>query len=74
MPRTRIGENKLDETIAFHGHWCPGLAIGVRAAGWAIPEMGKSSAEGIVAVVETDVCSVDARVLCIPCFDSIERR
>jgi formylmethanofuran dehydrogenase subunit E len=60
MPITRISENKLNETIAFHGHWCPGLAIGIRAAEWAISEMGKSSDEEIVTVVETDMCGVDA--------------
>jgi len=56
----RIDEKKLNETIAFHGHWCPGLAIGIRAAEWVISEMGKSSDEEIVTVVETDMCSVDA--------------
>lgn len=56
----RIDEKKLNETIAFHGHWCPGLAIGIRAAEWVISEMGKSSDEEIVTVVETDMCGVDA--------------
>jgi formylmethanofuran dehydrogenase subunit E len=51
---------QVQETIAFHGHWCPGLAIGVRAALWALEEMGKSPDEEIVAVVETDMCGVDA--------------
>ena len=50
----------IDQTIAFHGHWCPGLAIGIRAAQWALEEMGKASDEEIVAVVETDMCGVDA--------------
>jgi formylmethanofuran dehydrogenase subunit E len=46
--------------MEFHGHWCPGLAIGIRAAEWALKEMGKSPDEEIVAVVETDMCGVDA--------------
>ena len=50
----------INQTIAFHGHWCPGLAIGIRAAQWALEEMGKASDEEIVAVVETDMCGVDA--------------
>ncbi len=50
----------IDQTIAFHGHWCPGLAVGIRAAQWALEEMGKASDEEIVAVVETDMCAVDA--------------
>ena len=44
----------------FHGHWCPGLAIGIRAAEWALGNMGRASDEEIVAVVETDMCAVDA--------------
>jgi formylmethanofuran dehydrogenase subunit E len=50
----------IQEAIAFHGHWCPGLAIGVRAAEWALGEMGRAADEDIVAVVETDMCAVDA--------------
>ncbi len=55
-----INPEIVDQTIAFHGHWCPGLAIGIRAAQWAVEEMGKASDEEIVAVVETDMCAVDA--------------
>jgi formylmethanofuran dehydrogenase subunit E len=58
--RCRISPELIEETIRFHGHWCPGLAIGVRAAEWALAEMGKAGDEDIVAVVETDMCAVDA--------------
>jgi len=45
----------------FHGHMCPGLAIGIRAAEIALCEIGAHSAdEEIVALVETDMCGVDA--------------
>ncbi len=45
----------------FHGHMCPGLAIGIRAAEIALAEIGAHSAdEEIVAIVETDMCGVDA--------------
>jgi formylmethanofuran dehydrogenase subunit E len=45
----------------FHGHTCPGLAIGIRAAEIALREIGPHSAdEEVVAVVETDMCGVDA--------------
>ncbi|MCX7671169.1 MAG: FmdE family protein [Anaerolineae bacterium] len=45
----------------FHGHMCPGLAIGIRAAEIALAEVGGHSAdEEIVAIVETDMCGVDA--------------
>ena len=60
MSTDRIDEQKIKETTSFHGHWCPGLAIGIRAAEWALKEMGKSPDEEIVAVVETDMCGVDA--------------
>ena len=47
--------------VKFHGHSCPGLAIGIRAAEIALREIGPhSSDEEIVAIVETDMCGVDA--------------
>ncbi|MFO8088731.1 MAG: FmdE family protein [Desulfatiglandaceae bacterium] len=59
--RTKIlSEELIRQTIAFHGHWCPGLATGIRAAEWVLIELGKSSDEEIVAIVETDMCAVDA--------------
>ncbi len=54
-----INPKIINQTIAFHGHWCPGLAIGIRAAQWALEEMGRASDEELVAVVETDMCGVD---------------
>jgi formylmethanofuran dehydrogenase subunit E len=60
MSAVQIDERQIKETTNFHGHWCPGLAIGIRAAEWALKEMGKSPDEEIVAVVETDMCGVDA--------------
>ena len=56
----QISSELIEETTRFHGHWCPGLAIGIRAAEWALAEMGKAGDEEIVAVVETDMCGVDA--------------
>jgi formylmethanofuran dehydrogenase subunit E len=50
----------LDQVIAFHGHLCPGLAMGVQAARIALREIGPHSKdEEVVAVVETDMCGVD---------------
>lgn len=47
--------------MAFHGHLCPGLAIGVQAARFALREIGPHAQdEEVVAVVETDMCAVDA--------------
>lgn len=51
----------LERLVAFHGHQCPGLAMGVQAARLALREVGPdTSDEGVVAVVETDMCGVDA--------------
>ncbi len=60
MDQEKDFSEQVRQTIAFHGHWCPGLAIGIRAAQWALQEMGRSPDEEIVAVVETDMCGVDA--------------
>jgi formylmethanofuran dehydrogenase subunit E len=60
MTIDHIDEQQIKDTTSFHGHWCPGLAIGIRAAEWALKEIGKSPDEEIVAVVETDMCGVDA--------------
>lgn len=47
---------------AFHGHICPGLSIGYRAAKEAMARIseGRSEDEEVVAIVETDACSADA--------------
>jgi len=55
-----ISKDLIEKTITFHGHSCPGLAIGIRAAELALEEIGKASDEEMVAVVETDMCGVDA--------------
>lgn len=46
----------------FHGHICPGLTIGYRAAQEALRhlEEERSGDEEIVAIVETDACCADA--------------
>ncbi len=50
------------ECVEFHGHVCPGLAIGYAAvkAGQKIVQMNASEDEEIVTVVENDSCAVDA--------------
>jgi len=47
---------------AFHGHVCPGLSIGFRAAkaGMRYLQAMRAEDEELVAVVETDACSADA--------------
>lgn len=52
----------LDELVDFHGHLCPGLAIGYRAAMSGLTRLGVGRArdEEVLAIVENDSCSVDA--------------
>lgn len=56
----QIPQERINATIAFHGHSCPGLSIGIRAAELALRELNNPSDQNIVAVVETDMCGVDA--------------
>jgi formylmethanofuran dehydrogenase subunit E len=67
MTTNPMDSDPVRQAIDFHGHWCPGLAIGVRAAEWALQEMGKAPDEEIVAVVETDMCGVDAVQALVGC-------
>ena len=48
--------------IDFHGHSCPGLAIGYRMSVAAMAALGvtRSGDEELVAIVENDACGVDA--------------
>jgi formylmethanofuran dehydrogenase subunit E len=45
----------------LHGHYCPGSAIGVKAATRAVKELGVKSTgmEEVVAIVETNSCFAD---------------
>ncbi|MEW6595544.1 MAG: FmdE family protein [Thermodesulfobacteriota bacterium] len=51
-----------ERCVAFHGHACPGLAIGVRACEAAAAHLGITMArdEEVVCVTENDACGVDA--------------
>ncbi|WP_417912316.1 FmdE family protein [Candidatus Electronema sp. TJ] len=51
-----------EQCIAFHGHECPGLAIGYRIAKAAQQRLGVkfSADEDIVCVTENDACGLDA--------------
>jgi formylmethanofuran dehydrogenase subunit E len=52
----------FQEVVAFHGHSCPGLAIGYRAAAAGLRELGveRPKDEELVAIVENDACGIDA--------------
>lgn len=55
-----ISKQAIAETIAFHGHSCPGLAIGIRAADYVGQEFGEVDPQHLLCVTETDMCGVDA--------------
>jgi formylmethanofuran dehydrogenase subunit E len=57
---TSIDEALIEQTIAFHGHTCPGIIIGIRAVELAFQRLPSSKKDDLVAVVETDMCGVDA--------------
>ena len=70
----KIDKDLIDKTIDFHGHTCPGLAIGIRVSELAMQKLNitdigspnvksagaKAIARSIFCVVETDMCGVDA--------------
>ncbi|MGB9977736.1 FmdE family protein [Methanobacterium sp.] len=72
VPFSEVGENeehfrypknqRFLEVTKFHGHVCPGSAIGYHAAEIAIKELSSSRSEDeeFLAIVENDSCSVDA--------------
>jgi formylmethanofuran dehydrogenase subunit E len=51
-----------NEAVEFHGHACPGLALGFRAAWYAMDTLraGRSDDEELVCIVENDACGIDA--------------
>jgi formylmethanofuran dehydrogenase subunit E len=55
--------------IRFHGHVCPGLIIGYRAAKVVRSafRVERSEDEELVAIVENDACSVDAIQVLLGC-------
>ncbi|MFC1843815.1 FmdE family protein [Thermodesulfobacteriota bacterium] len=58
----------FEDVIQFHGHACPGLAIGYRVAILALKELGlRAKDEELVAIVENNSCAVDAIQLVCGC-------
>ena len=58
----------FEDAIKFHGHACPGLAIGYRVASLALKELGlRARDEELVAIVENNSCAVDAVQLVCGC-------
>lgn len=60
---------EFKEVVAFHGHECPGLAMGYRVADFAARTLpfDRASDEELVAVVENNSCAVDAIQMVLGC-------
>ena len=60
--KTVMESEKFKRCADFHGHICPGLSMGFRAAEAAMERLNetRSEDEEVVAIVETDACSADA--------------
>jgi formylmethanofuran dehydrogenase subunit E len=57
-----MNQEYWDKAKAFHGHECPGLAIGVKVCEAVVEKMGVDPAadEELVCITENDACGVDA--------------
>lgn len=53
-------DNDLRKAVEFHGHLCPGLAIGYRVARYVKGHYPRSEDEELVCIAENNSCSVDA--------------
>ena len=53
-------EDDFKEAAKFHGHICPGLAMGYRVAKYVKEHYPRSKDEELVCIAENKSCSVDA--------------
>lgn len=60
MSACTLPSETVAATIAFHGHSCPGLTIGLRAAEYALDALDRPADYEMVCVAETDMCGCDA--------------
>lgn len=57
----RVTDDGWKPLVDFHGHMCPGLAVGARAVAIGLRELaGGSPPQPLQVVAETAMCSVDA--------------
>lgn len=53
-------DEDFKKAVEFHGHICPGIAIGYRVAKYIKEHYPRAEDEELVAIVENNSCSVDA--------------
>jgi len=65
-----VNNELWNECVRFHGHACPGLAMGYRATELGMEALGipisRAADEEIVCVAENDACGLD----CVQCMIS----
>jgi formylmethanofuran dehydrogenase subunit E len=59
----------MEECVRFHGHLCPGLSIGFKAAAALLAALRVKRAEDeeLVTIVKTDACGADAMQVMTGC-------
>ncbi len=67
MSGCTLPQEQIEAAKNFHGHWCPGLALGLRVAEMGLAAFGSANDEDIVCVTETDMCAVDAIQFLMSC-------
>ncbi|NMC10387.1 MAG: formylmethanofuran dehydrogenase [Methanothrix sp.] len=60
-------DEDFKEVAKFHGHICPGLAIGYRVAKYVKEHYPRSVDEELVCIAENNSCSVDALQAALGC-------
>ncbi|MEG2176243.1 MAG: FmdE family protein [Oscillibacter sp.] len=57
-----MNEEIWSKCVAFHGHACPGLALGARLCEYVQAQLGAdfSPDENLLCIAETDACPADA--------------
>lgn len=60
-------DEDFKEAAKFHGHICPGLAIGYRVAKYVKEHYPRSVDEELVCIAENNSCSVDALQAALGC-------
>lgn len=65
----KMNKETWEKCVDFHGHHCPGLAIGVRASEEAIKALNIqfSKDEEVVCITENDACGVDGIQVMLGC-------
>jgi formylmethanofuran dehydrogenase subunit E len=60
--RNKFEIKPFSEVVKFHGHTCPGLVLGYRAAMISMNEFSceRDIDEDLVTIVENDACGIDA--------------